>query len=312
MFWWILAAIILIFMICACFWAFCFAFVRRRNTTDLGFNVGDDFLGPYVEEMKEGMRFLDTTPYTTEEIVSYDGLKLRGRYYSAGSPNTVIVFHGYRSIGRRDYSCAVGMYMEMGLNVLMVDQRSHGESEGKLITFGVKERHDVLSWIEHVIARDGKETKILLSGLSMGSSTVMMAASLELPQNLVGIVADCGYTSPAEIIGKVAKQTFGLKPQLAARLLNVLSRTFGGFDLYECNTVDILAKSEIPILFIHGEADDFVPCEMSVRSYEAAKGYKDICLVKDAGHGLAYMVDKKGVRAKLEQFFQYCLTEGRK
>ena len=129
MFWLILAVIVMLVLAAACCWAFCYTFVRRRNTVDLGYNMGDDFLGPYTEEIRAGMQFLDTAEYTKVETVSYDGLKLKGRYYSCGSENTVIVFHGYRSIGKRDYSCAVGMYMEMGLNVLMVDQRSHGESE---------------------------------------------------------------------------------------------------------------------------------------------------------------------------------------
>ena len=138
----------------------------------------------------------------------------------------------------------------------------------------------------------------------MGASTVMMAASLPLPENVKGIVADCGFTSPADIIAKVAKQSFHVNGKAVVAVLNPLCRMIGGFSLYECFTPQILANSDIPILFIHGKSDDFVPCDMSVESYNAARGKKEICLVEGAGHGLGYLVDREGVTASLKIFFE--------
>ena len=288
--------------------AFSFAFVRSSRDGSLEAGM-DGVLKPYAERIREGFHFVDTSEHTRVYARSYDGLRLAASYYSCDSKRTVIVFHGYRSCAKRDYSCAVKMYMDMGMNVLLVDQRSHGESEGKLITFGVKERRDVVTWIDYVLEHFGEDTQIFLSGLSMGASTVMMAASLPLPENVKGIVADCGFTSPAEIIGKVAKQSFHINGKAAVAMLNPLCRLIGGFSLYECSTPEILAQSEIPILFIHGKSDDFVPCDMTVESYQAAGGKKEICLVEGAGHGLGYLVDQEGVTASLKIFFETYGTE---
>lgn len=294
--------LILLVLASAVTWAFCVAFVRKRKSGTIVINMEGE-LKPYAEMIKEGIHFVDTREHIRVYTESFDGLRLAASYYSCNSKRTVIVFHGYRSTGRRDYSCAVQMYLDMGLNVLLVDQRSHGESEGRLITFGVKERHDVVSWVHYVLDYLGEDMQIFLSGLSMGASTVMMAASLPLPENVKGIVADCGFTSPAAIIGRVAKQNFHVDGRVAVAVLNVMSRVIGKFSLYECDTPQILSSSDIPILFIHGKSDDFVPSQMSVESYNAARGEKEICLVEGAGHGLSYLFDREGVTAALKKFF---------
>lgn len=299
----IVLMILLLLLLLALVWAFSFAFVRSPRDGSLETGT-DGVLKPYAERIKEGINFIDTREHTRVYAQSFDGLRLAASYYSCDSERTVIVFHGYRSCAKRDYSCAVKMYLDMGLNVLLVDQRSHGESEGRLITFGIKERRDVVTWIDYVLEHYGKDMQIFLSGLSMGASTVMMAASLPLLENVKGIVADCGFTSPADIIAKVAKQSFHINGKAAVAALNPLCRMIGGFSLYECSTPQILAESEIPILFIHGKSDDFVPCDMSVESYNAAKGKKQICLVEGAGHGLGYLVDQEGVTASLKIFFE--------
>lgn len=298
----IVVIILLILLMLALAAAFSFAFVRSRKdgSPEMG---TDGVLKPYAELIKEGINFIDTSEHTRVYARSFDGLRLAASYYSCGSKRTVLVFHGYRSCAKRDYSCAVKMYLDMGLNVLLVDQRSHGESEGRLITFGVKERRDVVTWIDYVLEHYGKDTQIFLSGLSMGASTVMMAASLPLPENVKGIVADCGFTSPAEIIAKVAKQSFHVNGKAAVAGLNPLCRIIGGFSLYECSTPKILEECDIPILFIHGKSDDFVPCDMTVENFNAARGKKEICLVEGAGHGLGYLVDREGVTASLRIFF---------
>ena len=299
----IVVSILLLLLILVIARVFTFAFVRSRRDGSLEVNT-DGGLKPYAELIREGINFVETREHTRVYAQSFDGLRLAASYYSCDSGRTVIVFHGYRSCAKRDYSCAVKMYLDMGLNVLLVDQRSHGESMGRLITFGVKERRDVVTWIDYVLEHFGDDTEIFLSGLSMGASTVMMAASLPLPENVKGIVADCGFTSPADIIAKVAKQSFHVNGKAAVAVLNPLCRMIGGFSLYECFTPQILANSDIPILFIHGKSDDFVPCDMSVESYNAARGKKEICLVEGAGHGLGYLVDREGVTASLKIFFE--------
>ena len=133
------------------------------------------------------------------EIKSYDGLTLRGKYfeYEKGAP-VEILFHGYRGNGERDVSGGIERCFKVGRNVIIIDHRASGASDGSVITFGIKEKRDCLKWIEYAVERFGKDTKIVIGGVSMGAATVMMAAAEELPENVVYAIADCGYTSPKE------------------------------------------------------------------------------------------------------------------
>lgn len=282
---------------------------RRRSTARIGDldSPENKVLEPYKETLRSGMRYINEAPHEWVFIESYDNLKLAARFFpckNSEENKTIILFHGYRSVGSRDYCCAVQMYHERGLNVLLVDQRSHGKSEGKLITFGVKESLDAVSWVEYICQRFGENTPVFLSGLSMGASTVMMATGRNLPKNVRGVVADCGFTSPAEIISLVARKNFHIKSVLLIRILDLMCRITANFSLYEMSTEEILKKSDIPILFIHGLDDGFVPCEMSIRSHKAAKAEKYICLIEKATHGCSFLVEPQTISDALKNFFE--------
>ena len=204
------------------------------------------------------------------EITSRDGLRLAGRYY-AGQEDAplVIFFHGFRSTPMRDFSGLASLYLSRGLNLILVDQRAHGESEGSSITFGVKERHDCLSWANYAACRFGKGKKIILSGISMGAATVLMASDLDLPKTVVGIIADCPYSPPVDILLKVGGDLhFPEAPSRA--LLKTAAKRMAGFDLTESSAVSSVAKTTVPILLMHGDADDFVPADMSQKIADAA------------------------------------------
>jgi fermentation-respiration switch protein FrsA (DUF1100 family) len=181
--------------------------------------------------------------------------------------------------------------------MIVVDQRSHGSSDGKLISYGVKERYDVVSWVEYAKERFGNDVDIYLDGISMGASTVMMAS--DIITDVKGIIADCGYTSPKEIIIEVAKSMH--VPKLFVYPVGLLARIFGGFD-YSYSTKISLAKTNIPVIFVHGLADDFVPSYMTEQNYEACSSNKTILLVENATHGYSFLVDEKGVKRALESF----------
>ena len=308
----IVLAILLSLILAVVLYFFFYAFYRRDTPSLEDMTAPENrFIGPFAAEIAEGIAFINSLPCEQVYTESYDGLRLAGKFYPVeglGDPalhdpdKTMILCHGYHGSGKRDYSCAVRMYMELGYNILLIDERASGDSEGKLITFGVKERFDVRSWIDFVISKQGRDTKICLGGLSMGAAVVMMAAGLDLPKNVTCIVADCGFTSPAEILTHVARENFHLPSKAAVWLLNVACRLLGGFSLYKVSTVESLARSNIPILFIHGKADNFVPCYMTEQSFEAARAEKYICLVDGAGHGLAYLTDKEKVGTMLKSF----------
>lgn len=139
-------------------------------------------------------------------ITSFDGLRLHGTYYEyrKGAP-IEIMFHGYRGTAERDLCGGVHRCFALGHSALIVDHRAAGGSEGHVITFGERERLDCLSWINFTVSEIDPDAGIILTGISMGAATVMLAASMELPENVVGVLADCGYTSTRAIVKKVIR-----------------------------------------------------------------------------------------------------------
>ena len=261
-----------------------------------------DFMVSIIKELND-------IPYESVTITSHDGLKLFGRYYHVtdGAP-VFIEFHGYRSMGIRDFCGGDRIVRSLKHNTLIVDQRAHGRSEGNTITFGIKERRDCLSWIDYVLDRFGADTKIFLIGVSMGAATVLMASELDLPENVVGVIADCPYSSPWAIIKKVGN---GMKIPTAPAypLVKLSARIFGGFDLTESSPVEAVKHAKVPILLIHGEADRFVPCDMS-RTIAAACA-SEITFVTDpgAGHALSYIIDDKKYTDEAIKFINHCLQK---
>ena len=193
-------------------------------------------------------------------------------------------------------------------DILLVDQRAHGQSEGKTISFGINERCDLLSWLQYVDARFGAdEYRIILSGVSMGAATVLMAAELALPAAVKGIIADCGYTSPRAIIRKVMKDA-GLCPALLYPFVRLAARLAGGFDLDEASAVESVRHCRVPVLIIHGEADGFVPCSMAREIYAACACDKELLLVPGADHVMSYIVDTKRYEETVRRFIADCLS----
>lgn len=263
----------------------------------------------FSESIPLASRWLKEHGSQDVSVISHDGLTLRGKWVPAPRPKaTIILFHGYHTTYLQDFSGIFSMYRSMGLNLLLVRQRSHGESEGKYITFGVRERRDVLTWVEFHNRVHGMDN-VFLGGMSMGASTVLFAAGENLPPNVRGISADCGFSSPAEIMAHVIRRDFHLPPKLVLPLMNVWTNLLGGFDLWECDTREILTRAKVPILFIHGKADTFVPCAMSRAGFEACRSEKQLVEVEGAGHGRSYLCDPEGLTRILVEFFNRNLSD---
>ena len=273
------------------------AFARKKPKSS-GFSFSGSNDPEHKRRIAEGIKWFDSKEKEDIYIKSYDDLKLHSVYIKSDlSPEKLIImFHGYRS-SFKDFACAFEYYNSLGFGMMVVDQRSHGLSEGKLISYGVKERYDVVSWVEYAKERFGNDVDIYLDGISMGASTVMMAS--DIVTGVKGIIADCGYTSPKEIIIEVAKSMH--VPKLFVHPVGILARIFGGFD-YSYSTKTSLAKTNIPVIFVHGLADDFVPSYMTEQNYAACSSNKTIVLVENATHGYSFLVDEKGVKRALECF----------
>lgn len=248
--------------------------------------------------------------YTPEEvsIKSDDGLTLYGLLYKSKSQTdtTVICFHGYHSNLKNDFCTVIGYFVSIGFNVLTVSQRCHGKSEGKCLTFGIKEKYDCLRWCEYVRSRFGENSKIILNGVSMGAATVTMASdkSVGLPENVKLIIADCGYSSPWEIICDVAKKNYHITKFPVIYLLRAVTKLIYGFDIKDGSSVEAVKNTDIPIFFAHGKADDFVPYYMGVKISNACVSKHELFSVENAGHGLAFMVDTDGYKKSLEEFIK--------
>ena len=263
----------------------------------------NEIYGKYREQINKWAMQTREIPSQEVEITSFDGLNLRGLYYeyAPGAP-IELMFHGYRGSAERDLAGGVQRCFKLGRSALIVDQRCSGKSQGNVITFGILEHKDCLKWVDFMIDHFGADVKIYLCGISMGAATVLMAAGEELPKNVVGILADCGYTSPKEIIQTVI-QGVGLPPKAAYFFVKLGAKLFGRFDLEETSPVEAVAKCKVPVFFIHGEEDTYVPCEMSRKNYEACASRKKLMTVPGAAHGLSYPVAEKEYLQAVGDFF---------
>lgn len=237
-------------------------------------------------------------------IQSYDDLRLHAKWIPVQNPKgTVLLVHGYRSCYLLDFSLVLDVYHNLGFNLLIPDQRSHRQSQGKYITFGVKESRDMLGWLAFHNEFCGK-IPVLLSGMSMGASTVLFMADEDLPENVCGIIADCGFTSPKDILKHVFRKTVHFPAGPIIWVTDLLARIFAGFSLYAKDTRKTLAKSTVPVFMVHGMEDNFVPCDMTRQGYDACTSEKQLLLVAGAGHGVSYFHDQVGYAAALMYFLK--------
>lgn len=263
---------------------------------------------PYRPRMKEMYDNLMARPFEHITIKSNDGLLLSGRYFHVkdGAPLD-ICFHGYRSSPLTDFSGGSELSLAMEHNLLLVDQRSHGKSEGKTICFGIVERWDVLSWVDYAIDRFGEDIQVVLYGISMGGATVLMASELPLPACVKAIVADCPYSSAEEIILNVGKKMH-YPPKLIRPFLHLGAWLFGGFRLIETDAAKAVKDTHVPILVIHGEADGFVPCAMSEPVQAANPQMVRRFTFPGADHGISYLSDTPRYSQAVQEFLNEVIT----
>ena len=257
------------------------------------------------ETLTKWIKAARTMSYKNVEITSRDGLTLRGKYYEyrPGAP-IELMLHGYRGNAERDLSGGILRAFAIGHSVLLVDNRGAGNSDGCTSSFGVCESEDCILWIDYILDYIDFSAKIILTGVSMGAATVLLAACNEnLPQNVVGVLADCGYTSAEEIISKVITE-MGLPARFVMPFVKVAAMIFGKFDLSEAAPIDIIDECRIPVIFYHGDKDKFVPYEMSVENFEkCGSEKKKLVTIEGAGHGLCYITNPSKYIKELKDFF---------
>ena len=263
-----------------------------------------ELYAPYRESMIRWIKEARAMPREAMEISSHDGLTLRGYYYEYAPDAPIeLMFPGYRGDAERDLCGGVQRCFALGHSALIVDQRACGRSDGHVISFGINESKDCLRWLDAMLKRFGPDVKIILTGISMGAATVMIASGENLPKNVIGVLADCGFTSAREIIQKVIATDMKLPPKLAYPFVKLGARIFGKFDLEETSAAEAVRRSKVPMVFAHGDADAYVPCYMSEVNYENCASYKRLIIVPGAGHGLCYPIDPENYLKKLKDFW---------
>ena len=312
---WLIPAILI--LLGAALWQVCrrlfgMAILRDGNFTA---DVAEDFKKQMDESrdlIEHGRALYDSLPYEDLYLTSFDGLRLHARFYKNGDGRrTLLLSHGFRSSGRGDFAAVLPLYYEtLGCSLLVLDHRAHGESEGRYITYGIRERFDVRDWARYLTDRAGGDVQIVLDGISMGATAVLMVCGTELPDTVTGVIADCGFTSPWDIFSHILHSTFHLGDFPILYLVGHMARRRAHFGFREATTVRAMENWTKPALFIHGTADDFVPPAMTEAAYAACPAAdKTLILVEGAMHGCSYLRDRARCESALRQFFTQVLEK---
>jgi Prolyl oligopeptidase family. len=257
-----------------------------------------------IMEDAKSQEWLEAQKIKEIEIFTVNGLKLKGYYLEAdkSSDKTVILVHGYSGQAKEMAVYAKYYYEQLGYNIFMPDARGHGESDGNYIGFGWPERKDILQWIDYLIRLTGKETQIVLHGVSMGGATVLMTSGEEVPPNVKAVISDCAYTSADVQFAYQLKELYNLPKFPLVYTTSLVAKIRAGYFLGEASALEQVKKSELPTLFIHGDNDNFVPSKMVYELYDACNAPKELLIVENAGHTEAYKANAAAYEAKISQF----------
>lgn len=240
-------------------------------------------------------------------IKSRDGLTLHGDFLPSEiqSGKLAICGHGYTGCGLKDCVSIAVFFHRMGYNCLIVDHRAHGKSEGDYVGFGILDRFDMKAWVDCMEKRFNGNVKIVLYGVSMGATIALMTAGISsLSPCVKAVVADCAFTSPYDVFAHILKRDYHMPPFPIMNINDMLCRQKAGYGFSDYSTIDAVKSTGIPILFIHGREDDFVPLYMTEQNYAACRSPKDIFIVDNAAHAASYYESKDAYEAKVKGFLE--------
>ena len=253
-------------------------------------------------ERKRKKQEAEEIPYEDAWIVSKDGLKLHARYYpNEKAERIVILCHGYHGSVAADFAFILPM-LKRDCEILAIDERAHGESEGKHITFGAKEKQDIHDWADYMAQKNTRGLPVYLFGVSMGAASVLMNADTD-PAGVKGIIADCGYTNMHDIICDVQKAWYKLPAFPGVNMMAFNCRLSAGFSMKDADARSAVKRAKLPVLFIHGTSDHFVPVHHTEQNAAACVSRHRIVYVEDASHAASAQKDPVLYEREVRSFF---------
>ena len=238
-------------------------------------------------------------------LTSRDGLKLSGYYLPAAKPTEklVILTHGYLGNAKQMGLFGQHYYNDLGYNIFMPDARGHGKSEGDYYGFGWPERLDLIDWTHYLVKKLGPDTEVAYHGLSMGAATVLMASGEEeLPSQVKAIIADSPYESVYQLFKYQMNRMFHLPAFPMLDSTSVLTKIRAGYSFREASVLKEVQKTNVPILYIHGESDTFVPTKMAKNLYQQTSSDAELLIVPKANHGESIALDEDKYKMAIDHF----------
>ena len=280
--------------------------IPRQDVTRVAAKeVGDaDKWVGYIDFIHKNKDYLSARESEHITIKARDGITLHADLYAAdGEARTLVICsHGYTSTGWDSCSSIGAYFMRKGYDCLIVDNRAHGKSEGDYVGFGILDRYDILKWIEYINDRFESKKQLMLYGVSMGGATVLMTAGLELPENVRAVIADCAFTSPYDVFAHILKRDYHMAEFPVMHINNMMCRKSAGYGFSDYSTLEAVKTTKLPIMFVHGVQDTFVPTRMSHENFDACTAPKELLIVENAGHAASYFENPTLYEQKLEEF----------
>ena len=260
---------------------------------------------PYQEMLKEDIGYFRKQEMAEVSVKSFDGRVLRGKYLDGGYDKTAILVHGYRSSPLNNFA-VLGRFLfeEKGFNLLFVDQRATGESDGMFVGMGLLEKFDVRAW-ERYVSKMPEVKEILIAGVSMGATSIAFTADHLNPKKVSGVILDCGFECPRDQLLHMSEQYKPLPGKLILPIVEFMVRLILRIDLNE-NTTKHLNRMTVPALFLHGEQDDTVPFYEGQNAYRECGSNKMRYFVEDAGHATAFYAHLEEGKRAVSQFLENC------
>ena len=242
-------------------------------------------------------------PFESADIISFDGLRLHADFLRGepGTKVTMIFCHGYKSEAAFDFAAMYDFYRSLGYNLVYLNMRAHGKSGGKYIGFGVLDRFDVQSWAKKV-AELFPDTSIFLHGMSMGAASILQSADLELDPAVCGIIADCGFSSTNEVFRNLVGGLYNLPATPFVDIFEAVNRMTAGYGFSDADSVRSMEKSRLPLAYICGDCDRYVPLDMAMRIYNACVQDKVLLIAKGAGHAASFMTENEKYKNLITEF----------